>query len=68
MRAIIFNRTLCSSLRNVSTFTTKHNVPSFVTAAHRVKNCHRPARAYGQKGRRAIVEGDERWKLQSGIQ
>jgi len=68
MRAIIFNCTLRSSPRNVSMLPTKPIVPSFVTVAHRVKQCHRPIRAYGQKWRGAIMQGDEGRKLQSGTQ
>jgi hypothetical protein len=60
MRTTIFNNTLCSSLRNISMFPTKPIVPSSVTSAHRVKQCHRPTPVYGQKGRWAIVQGDER--------
>lgn len=65
MRAIIFNCTCYSSLRNVSMLPTKPIVPSFVTAAHRVKHCHRPTGAYGQRGHRGYYA--RRWGMKTAV-
>ena len=49
-------------------FPTKPIVTSSVTTGHCVKHSHRPGRACGQIGRKAIMQGDEEWELQSGNQ